>query len=573
MKDLPRSAYFSQNAPPTPPAEQTAEANEPPKAARLQRTPPKPLPFAKDDAEDLIKNGEGILNVLPENVDDAWLAWANSRDVGVKSSMFHILMTNDGSQSPEDHTAKEWQDFWEKSIGPVYLRRKARSAGNPEEGQGMAGPDREEKVHLEQPKSTTLPVRISPSKESTKERSLSRSPSYHPESPIHYSKATKVNKVSVTSIVESVDGACDSRNVTESPSKRKRLASEEVEEVPSSSPPETIRSPKRLRHGVVDSFLNEIEPISQRDRVEHVAREVPDTYATDKHGDIIDLVDCLEDDREISEPLDEEEYYLKNSHSVSPELGRSPTHAFGNVQRDVSKTQIAFDEPVLPIDFGLALPKGGFGDEDEERIYEDHEDSDETEVFHSLEAEEQDEVPPKSYRLPPNPDSDSIPPSSPPVLASLKHNQPTTQAILDAQTQQLDYSLPAPEGGWDADALPSSSQLKLKEQAPSANRSPSPDPAEQLDAFIDHHLSLGYTEDAVHLALKCTSMDPVLSVELLVAMRGNGGTVPREMKGCWTEGDDKDLDSVDARRIRRLEEKHGKGGVEGRWAFLEDYRR
>ncbi|KAI4200022.1 MAG: hypothetical protein LQ346_002453, partial [Caloplaca aetnensis] len=300
--------------------------------------------------------------------------------------------------------------------------------------------------------------------------------------------------------------------------------------------------------------------------------------------------------------MDEEDYDSDAPYPVSPELGRSPAKTFSDTQRNVSETQAAFDEAIPDIDFGLALPEGGFGDEEEiendgtpqaEFKTVEDEDSEDDEVFHSLEANEeheQDGLHSITHPLPansnPSPASDfgsnSIPPSSPPLPIDPSYTNSTTQALLNAETQQPDYLLPDPEGGWDrvlsppssqSDNPPSSSpnilpssQREPHKQAPLTNRTPSPDPADQIDDFIDRHVSLGYTEDAIHTALKCTNLDPDLSVEVLKVMKANEGRVPKDMRGCWTEEDDRDLESVDARRIRRLEEKHGKGAVEARWA-------
>ncbi|KAL9049764.1 MAG: hypothetical protein Q9206_005367, partial [Seirophora lacunosa] len=77
-------------------------------------------------------------------------------------------------------------------------------------------------------------------------------------------------------------------------------------------------------------------------------------------------------------------------------------------------------------------------------------------------------------------------------------------------------------------------------------------------------------DDAVSLALKCTGFDYVLSARVLEALKATN-RLPRTMRGCWTEEDDVDLDDMDARSIRKLEEKHGKEALDGRWAFLKDF--
>lgn len=494
----------------------------------------------------------------------------------------------------------------------MYLKRRAKSTSGLSGIQTAARPLTTGEDQPEQQETSALPVRTSPSKEPLAERNVSRSPTYQPESPTNYSNVAPTDEQSMIPIAESIDGASDSRHTPRSPPKRKRLASEEVEEVPSSSPLEKIKSPKRMRMSEAETPLNEIASTHLRAGVEPAAREVPDTYAIDNpaNANTDDLRNYVEIEDDSSEHEDEEDYDSEEPYPVSPELGRSPAKLLSDTPRNDSKTQAAFEEVVPEIDFGLALPEGGFGDEQEiendgtpraeHKTVEDR-DSEDPEVFHSLETDQEnepDEIHSIRHPLPPNSnpnprsdsDSDSIPQSSPPLPISPKYNNATTQALLNAETQQLDYSLPDPEGGWDAALLPPSSQSDPppssppnlppssqpeppQQQTPPTNKSPSPDPADQIDDFIDRHISLGYTDDAIHTALKCTNLDPDLSVEVLKAMKADKGRVPRDMKGCWTEEDDRDLESVDARRIRRLEEKHGKGALEGRWAWLEDYRK
>ncbi|KAI4156431.1 MAG: hypothetical protein L6R39_001102, partial [Caloplaca ligustica] len=240
LRTLPRSAFISQNAPPTPPAEQSVGMQEPLKPATPLKARPKA--FSKEDGEDLMMSGEGIMNMHPDNVEDAWSAWAESRE------------------NPKDHSAREWQDFWEKSIRPVFLKHQASSTSSPPEVQVAAEPDTEGKDQSEQLKPVPLPVRTSPAKDSeahNKSRSPSYhpesptdyskgvgsamvSPSYHPESPTDYSKGAGGDGVSVDSVAISADGAGDTGPIIGSPFKRKRSPSEEVEEVPSSSPPDML---------------------------------------------------------------------------------------------------------------------------------------------------------------------------------------------------------------------------------------------------------------------------------------------------------------------------------------------
>ncbi|KAI4168479.1 MAG: hypothetical protein LQ343_006366 [Gyalolechia ehrenbergii] len=623
LKTLPRSTCIPQNAPPTPPAERTVDANEPPRVGTPQQAAYKP--FTTKDAEDLLEVGDDIMNILPDRSDEAWLKWAEGRD------------------NCEDHTARQWQDFWEKTIRPEYLKRKAEATEGSSRTQRPMNPmTKVDDQARRQQQPTNLVVRTTLSKTMLEGHNASRSPSYHPESPTIQAVVASSEPMTREPTGLFIDGPSDAHSKTGFPGKRKRPVSEEIEEVPSSSPPELIRPTKRLRPDEEEeSLFIEIDSISERSSIKRPLREIPDTLATN-FPDERHIV-YLRDDEDSSDCLNQESCYSEKSHSLSPELGRSPIKTSNDTQRNVSKTQAIFDEPEGPenfdlalpdegfgdenengaakktkngaqednseekddVDFDLALPDGGFGDENEDKgakatrngvqrdNLDDLDNDDEVaEEFHSLE-EEQPQNTEIKYPALTDPDNHSIPPSSPPGTSPRPH-QPTTQAILTAETQHPDFSLPAPEGGWDAALLPSSPpelppssppDVQHQNQPSHAHpprthqhqtqvpRTPSPNPADQLDDFIDYHISQGYSEDTIHLALKCTNMDPALTMEVLETMRRNGEKVPRGMKGCWTEEDDGDLESVDARRIKRVEEKHGVGGVEARWMFLEEYRR
>lgn len=590
LKILPRSASIPQNAPPTPPAERTGDANEAQTVLRPQQAAYKP--FTEEDKIDLFQIGDDIMKIHPDRLDEAWTQWA------------------EGREDPEAHSAQQWRDLWE-TLRPIYLERKAKETEGSSGTQTMHSATIEVNDHRgHEQGATDLAVRVTPSKTKVDRHDTARSPSYHPESPTKQAVEASSEPMIRKSTGPFVDGPSDAHHSTGSPGKRKRLASEEVKEVPSSSPAESIRSTKRLRHyEEEESLFIEIGSSSERDHSKSPPKEIPDTFATNnpdgKH--IIDVINI--DDS--SDSLEEESYYSEKSHSLSPELGQSPIKSSNETQRNVSKTQAIFDEPEVPGDFDLALPDGGFIDEDQDDLAEairnaaqeidpeglDRRDNERAEELQSLEDEQLQDA----QRIPSNTNDskhNSIPPSSPSQTSPNPH-QSITQAILAGETQHLDFSLPEPDGGWDAALLPSSppefppsspqdpqhqrkvqpsqdhSPLKTTHHytQPQVPRTPSPNPADQLDEFIDYHISQGYSEDTIHTALKCTNMDPALTVEVLRIMSRNGEKVPGGVKGCWTEGDDADLESVDARRVERVERKHGVGSMEVRWRFLEEYRR
>lgn len=144
-----------------------------------------------------------------------------------------------------------------------------------------------------------------------------------------------------------------------------------------------------------------------------------------------------------------------------------------------------------------------------------------------------------------------------------------TQALLNGTTQLPDLSLPDPEDGL-GDQVPTS--------PPELPSSPTEDLSQEevnarLEEWINTHVAAGSsTEDAI-TALECTSLDHRLADQVLEHMATNHGRIPPDMRGVWTDSDEEDMHSTDARKILAVEEKHGTALYNLRWEFLEAYKK
>lgn len=87
LKGQPQPALLSTNAPPTPPSEQVVSNELFEQVFRTDQQDQKKVPFTKEDAKVLLEVGEDILNILPENFDDAWIEWAKKHDVGINCEL------------------------------------------------------------------------------------------------------------------------------------------------------------------------------------------------------------------------------------------------------------------------------------------------------------------------------------------------------------------------------------------------------------------------------------------------------------------------------------------------------
>jgi hypothetical protein len=96
---------------------------------------------------------------------------------------------------------------------------------------------------------------------------------------------------------------------------------------------------------------------------------------------------------------------------------------------------------------------------------------------------------------------------------------------------------------------------------------------QQLIAFIDHHVALGYPQVIVIRALESTNMtignaSTVFVMEEL--MKGN--EIPDNIQGVWTAADDAGLDNVESKEFERVAMKHKTKGVVLRQKFLHEQR-
>ncbi|KAI4249448.1 MAG: hypothetical protein L6R42_008983, partial [Xanthoria sp. 1 TBL-2021] len=634
LKDLPRSAFISRDAPPTPPADQRVETSRPESFVEERMVARKP--FAKEDGEKLLSVGHDIENIDPENKQQAWSQWAESQD------------------HPEDHSAKDWEDLWERTIRPIFRKQQRQRVEEKSIHQGPLDTEAEPHGHPEIQEKAGLPVRISPGKKNdARESAVPRSPSYHPESPTMQLRAPSQERNLNISAADNTDGASDTEDGFKSPAKRKRPAFEDGEEVPSSSPLQIEVSNKRVRRdslppGILSSARNASARVS--------AKEIPDTYASGKPGavDVIEISDG--DDSESSE---EELFRSEASHSLSPELGSSPRRLSTNLDRNVSRTQAAFLDPTPSIEYELAPPENGWQDEDGDDDDDDDDDQSnnkedndialtyeeaaeydlpapeggwpdentdqngdddssqdeqaeydrilEEEAGGSIEAEDEygDEPEPDSQQENSSSESSfdtqekklaqkmgmrtrsSSPSSASSSTVTSRNHSPTriqhtTQGILTAQTQEPDLSLAEPEGGWDqvlssppvspsfSKPNPHQSQVNGKQQSPD-DAEPEQNYADNVDHFISYLGTQGHDEDDILLALRCTNMDRILTEKALVYIKTRPRDTTPDMQGFWTEKDDADLRGNNASKIKALELKHGKESLEKRWEFLEYY--
>ena len=94
---------------------------------------------------------------------------------------------------------------------------------------------------------------------------------------------------------------------------------------------------------------------------------------------------------------------------------------------------------------------------------------------------------------------------------------------------------------------------------------------EEIESFIEDCVTQGFPMQQTVTVLNSTCTDVALTGQVLQQMgRQQEGqiTLPGDVKGVWTEEDDADLYSSDARKVGRLEKKHGADKFNARYEWL-----
>ena len=335
--------------------------------------------------------------------------------------------------------------------------------------------------------------------------------------------------------------------------KRKHVTIEE--DLPSSSPLAPI-SPKRRRP--IGSELP-VEIASTPDKIR-------DRNVDESSSPLIIKLELEEDEPNIP----------AHSSEIGSPLGQQLSGALSEPGRVINNTQAIYEIATPLIDFDVPAPEGGWDNEEllvqnssqpvslDLSLAEDRREDDKHGVRDSTQLVDLDlggwnEQDPEVKEEPGSPKTEIYDPQ--PTL-------PDTQAILRSKTPAPDFSIADPDGGWNSLMRSSPPVIPSSPRAESVF-SPT-ELRDQMDAWIDAHAVKGISVEQVESALKSTSMDTSLADKALRHL-AKKGALPTNWRGVWTGSDDEDLKSTDARKIQRLQEKHGADCLAARWEFLECY--
>ena len=378
-----------------------------------------------------------------------------------------------------------------------------------------------------------------------------RSPSYHPSSPslqpenqkMHQQepKSTHATK-SITQPINEPQRSSQKRqpdkDLDSDTEGMKRKYAVLEDEVPSSSPPETLRSPKRTRTHASEP-PREIASTPDKNPVRSGNR--PDSP----------LFVGSEDDINDGESDLEDKYFSVPEGSI----GRQPSDTLSEPDRVIFDTQGILQDETQQID--LDVPAPGEPNNDGDLFLREATQAIDLDVPPPDEGWDDEDTGAEASS-----ESESIIPE----IYEKQNIRQGSQAFFRGQTIAPDFDVAEPEGGWDEVIL--SSQPLMPSSSPAESEASDVDA--QTEAWINAHVGGGLSVEDVLTSLKSTSMDTDLAEYVLESLKTKR-QFPKHRKGVWTESDDEDLRATDARKIQRLESKHGEDGLASRWDFLRFY--
>ena len=354
------------------------------------------------------------------------------------------------------------------------------------------------------------------------QRDKTRTPSIKQESPPPLPRFPAISRAVAVSI-PSLSPSAQAR-------KRKLM---HAEEEPSSSPLRRTTSPQRIRHR------------SSPDR-----REIPSTPDKSPYRPFSRHASPLFVEQDPMEAGHEQADILVKAEDLDDQLDgmEDLTQAFSPIWKmkraDHRSTQSLHREATPYLDLNIASPDGGWGSragsEDDNALPDGN--AEETEA------------------------DDRIRPS-----------RGGTQAIFDSATPIPDLYPLLPDLEGFSSLPPSSPPLIPRLPARAESVVSSSNLSAEQDAWIESFVSRGFSVETVETILASSSMNSQVAADALESLPRHARmfispetiVIPEDRRGVWTPADDIDLSSTDARRITRLEEKHGKDSISSRWEFLE----
>lgn len=155
------------------------------------------------------------------------------------------------------------------------------------------------------------------------------------------------------------------------------------------------------------------------------------------------------------------------------------------------------------------------------------------------------------------------------------------QRVMEPETQDFHFPIEQRDEAGSASPLPStrpgkthneSRNTEVRDKAAGDISTQSQTDAKHeadLNSFVEHYISLGYSGDHVTQALDSTTLNAGDVGIVMENLRGGKG-IPKDIQGVWTSSDDEAVEGKDHPRFKEALEKHGMDRVNLRRRFLAD---
>jgi hypothetical protein len=560
------SPVQSQSAPAQPPSPQhttptqvRAQVSEPVTSRKAVQADIEPQShddstFTEQDFELLLVNALDIQNVLVGRYQESWIKWAKFRN---------------------SHTAAEWRSFYERRVLPVVLQ----------EGDGFERPESQRGDEwVEFWRNQGQPIDVLPYK------SAYEVPSTSPNVAEKASTSAEQDK-EMDDVVEQV-GEVGENVLLESAKRKLPTPQDVVEEEPAQKRPRTATPPPKPVKDIAP--VQSVPQLIAEGVVSVSSKEPP---SPNHHSEEEEEEEVSEDQaagqlqREMAEDKDDRHQLTRaNLARIQAENGLPEEKRGVDIEADDPDDDQAgfatFLASMLPPEMReKALETVETHDHQTEQDDDLDEDEDNEDILMNNEQPQiEHEYDPALLEIDPELDNPSyqssaefqanntnihldVPTTQPWEASSLpsqsqsqpqRHQRQSTQAIFEAETQAFDAEIP----------LRPDEPYEMEEVTYTTAQTDSQVLAEdEFWPWIDAQTAAGHAEDTVTSALRATSFNPKLAAMILEA-RGEHVDVA----GIWSPEDDQVAEGRDAKAIRKLEVKHGKGSVEKRITFLSDWR-
>ena len=559
--------------------------------------------FADSDYDELFEAAPQILITQPDHIANAWQMLAKAKEREAKNEAKIAKQKGEMVQEKKTHLAEEWRAYFEMVVGPDYYERVEEHTGMQRDHYSAKGQTMSESAtsevrraesnnHTASAESTTPTIGRRPS------------PSLQPESPVLFTsqpespmlsfsttqdrapgpnEARKRSAGKGTNSQESISSAAHDAHMVEELSqrstqfqKRKRNVETDDEDEDEGSPP-------------LPPVGNQEQAKWMRSKQEPRSFEIPSTPELEVVGN--------------NGGPDEEQDWAQEAGSPTPR----PRHSH---EKRVSRDDVPSSPLFVPQDRELSIRR--WSHEPEEDRSSPPIDAGEDEQLPATPRQEKqpesdlrtsplsvhlvsdhDPPPGSSFSQPrsdkeqddvsPTPEFETAPEFSQVWETAHEEAEAARSETLRSQDGTVgetqtedDFALPEPEGGWDDLPLPpeADGEERVATEDASQNAEDAVSETESMGGWVAAHVEADPDADA-ELLIKAAGMADLdfKLADVVYQHLIQGKPVPENTTGVWTEMDDRALLGIDAKEIRRIERKHGKEALEGRWHYLENEQR